>query len=157
MCLRVKLNPDLSYNIKKATNSTSCFKIVVNCGGGKYQTPFQKVDLESSVMQGLKRFEAGGESIEEILDSANAYENWFNEHCRKINGGVIHTMTDLNEAIHFAKYVGLVNSPNYAEIWQCEIDRGEEYVSGVDDNGYSCLGSKSIRFKKKLCEYSNGY
>lgn len=149
MCLRIRLN---GYNHEplKASDNITCYKIVLRTGVW-YKTPFMETRLSWTVMLGLKKFKANDKSWKEI-GVIHRTLDFIGEEYLDVTDGVIHTMELASEAQKFAKYISSLHL-EHVEVWECEIDKGEEYIHGLDGNGFSCRGSKSIRFKKKICEY----
>lgn len=134
MCLRVK-----NIDIKTADSEIACFKVVLR-RGLRYRTPFRETRLPWLVMLGKKRFEAKGPEFQSYYDDVFG---------RKIvDKGAIHTFSFVSDARAMAKIWG-----GHAEVWECVIPVGEKYLSGNDNEGHPCLGSRSIIFKKKVCKY----
>lgn len=157
MCLRTVISREgkrIPYIFK--SNGIHCYKIVVK-DGRKYRTPFQDTKLSWLVMHGFP-FRSKGTKLKDIECPANVYEK-DGYTFLNVYDGVIHTMVNLKDAIDFADYVRLIHpklSPNpkspKVEVWECIIPKGSKYIDGTDSNGYSSLGSKSIRFIKKVYE-----
>ena len=155
MCLKVKIGhlDDHIPPIHKAGEDIICYKIVKRIGK-KYMTPFQDAKIPQLSIHGFP-FRARGPKWEDIASSSNkCYEYGYT--LLNVYDGVIHTMSILNEAIEFAKYVrecycGFEKiGDNDIEVWECVIPKGCKYMRGEDTNGFSCMGSKAIRFIQKV-------
>lgn len=154
MCLKVKIGylDDPIPPIHKADEDIICYKIVKRIGK-KYMTPFQDAKIPHLSLCGIP-FRARGPKWEDIVSSSNKHIEY---GCTLLNvyDGVIHTMEILDEAIDFANYVRKWNDLKESngkslEVWECVIPKGCKYMRGKDSNGYSCMGSKAIRFIQKV-------
>ena len=155
MCLRAVISRGdkrVPYIFK--SGGIHCYKIVVR-DGRKYRTPFQDTKLSWVVMHGFP-FRAKGMKLKDIECPANVFEK---EGYTFLNvyDGVIHTMVRLEDAIDFSDYVQDISHLSIkvpkVEVWECIIPKCSKYINGTDQNGYPSLGSKSIRFIKKVYEW----
>lgn len=154
MCLKVKIGclDDHIPPIHKAGEDIICYKIVKRIGK-KYMTPFQDTKISSLTMLGAP-FRARGPKWEDIVSSHDK-RNEREYTLLYVYDGVIHTMEILDEAIDFANYVRECyvlkkEDGNDVEIWECVVPKGCKYMRGEDANGYSCIGSKMIRFIQRV-------
>lgn len=154
MCLIVKIGclDDHIQPINKVGEDIICYKIVKRIGK-KYMTPFQDTKISGLTMLGAP-FRARGPKWEDIVSSPNKYSG-SKYTLLNVYDGVIHTMSILDEAIEFANYVRewyprTKEDGNDVEVWECVIPKGCKYMRGEDTNGYSCMGSKVIRFIQKV-------
>lgn len=153
MCLRVTTKYlDTEYQvINKAESDIFCYKVILKEKDDVYRTPFRKTRLSWLVMHGLKKFKAKGSKIEDIVDTrgyeVGAYEFKF------AYSGIIHTFSSLHSAQDLAAYIHnqfIGDDWGHIEIWECAIPKGTKYLIGVDEKYNCCLGSESIRFKRKM-------
>lgn len=146
MCLFVEVKDHMGH-LRIAKEPIRCYKIVKSVNG-KYMTPFQDTKIPKMTMKGISRLTAEGDDMETIAQQTSE-----GKICA--TSGVIHTMSNMNEAVDFITYIrdrcwGLQLDGMY-EIWECVIPKGVKYMEGKDGNCYDCLGSKSIKFIKRIC------
>lgn len=138
MCLIVN-QPKLEFQI--ADHDITCYKMVMKYDNGEYRTAYQHVRIPRLCMWGWKKFRAGG-PIDYYQHTGDII----------VNGGLIHTF-EIKESAMGVKD----DKPENVEIWECIIPKGEKYVRGKfktiqrgNHYSYYSLGSKSIRFVKKI-------